>query len=154
MEIRIASAADAGLVAAALRQLSRDMGDHHAASDGLTIRALSAPQPACRAVIGVAGDAVLGVALFSPFLSTTRGLVGAYVSDLWVSQAARGQGLGPRLLTAVRDAMATDWGGSFLRLSVYDDNLGALRFYHRLGFRSKAGETWLTLEGAALEDLA
>ncbi|MFD1808579.1 GNAT family N-acetyltransferase [Gemmobacter lanyuensis] len=83
-----------------------------------------------------------------------RGGDGAYVSDLWVAGDQRGSGLGMRLLAAVRDAAAAEFGAVFLRLAVYDDNAAARRFYDRLGFRPKPDEIWLTLEGPALEALA
>lgn len=146
--IRVAGVADAAAVTAALRQLAGAMGDPFRSDLAQVERAL-----ACGAVRAVlAGDQ--GVALWSPFLSTTRGAMGAYVSDLWVAETARGQGLGGALLAAVRDAAAAEFGRVFLRLTVYDDNGGARAFYERLGFAGKAGEIWLTLEGVALEALA
>lgn len=144
-----AGAGDGARVDAALRKLAEAMGDPFRASLRLVAQAVCGPNPVARALIAVDGGDV-GIVVWSPFLSTTRGMAGAYVSDLWVADAARGHGLGQRLLAGVRDAMATEWGDCFLRLAVYDDNPDAGRFYKRLGFTAKPDEIWMTLEGAPL----
>lgn len=146
--IRHATAADAAEVLAGLQALAAAMGDPFRASAAQVAAGLASG--AIRAELAEQG---LGLALWSPFLSTTRGAMGAYVSDLWVAEAARGQGLGPRLLASVRDRAAAEFGATFLRLAVYADNPGALRLYQRLGFQPKADEIWLALEGPALEAL-
>jgi len=99
------------------------------------------------------GDEVQGVVAFSPQLSTYRGAIGVYISDLWVAEAARGQGLGRRLLAAVRDEAAGLWGPGYLRLTVYAHNPDARRLYDRLGFTDRAAEVWMVLDGQALEVL-
>jgi len=152
--IRLAGPQDAGLVSLALRALSHDTNDTHRASDALIAAAGFGAHPAYLALLAEAGGTVVGLALFSPFLSTTRGKVGAYVSDLWVDASQRGQGLGPRLLAAARDTARDRWGGAFLRLAVYHDNPRAMEFYARLGFIATEGEHWIALDGAALETLA
>lgn len=155
--LRLAGAGDGPRVSAALRALSDAMGDTHRASDALIAATGFGAHPAFQAVLAEtgaeAGAEVVGIAVFSPFLSTTRGKIGAFVTDLWVSDAMRGQGLGPRLLAAVRNVAAAQWGAGFLRLMVYDDNPRAVGFYERIGFRGNPHETWMTLEGQALEAL-
>jgi ribosomal protein S18 acetylase RimI-like enzyme len=151
--IRRAEAADLALLDAALRALSADLGDHHRATpEGLRTAGFG-PAPAFRAVIALAGAEAVGAALFSPLYSTTRGFPGAYVSDLWVAQAARGAGLGPRLLATVRDEARALWGAGFLRLAVYGENPRAVAFYERLGFAPRAGEVGMILEGTALDTI-
>lgn len=153
MRLRLAIPGEGARVNAALAALSADMGDRHRASDALIETALFGPDVALYALLAEEGPALHGVAIFSPQVSTYRGAVGAYVSDIWVDAAARGQGLGARLLAGVRDEAARRWGPGFLRLAVYDDNARARAFYDRLGFHPKPDEIWLTLEGAALEAL-
>lgn len=46
--------------------------------------------------------------MFSPLFATTRGMAGAYVSDLWVAEPWHGARLGQWLLAAVRDAAARE----------------------------------------------
>ena len=149
--LRRAVPQDAARLNAGLRALSHSMGDVHRADDGQIECALGG---VCLALLAEseAGD-LTGVAVFSPLFSTTRGMAGAYVSDLWVSPRARGAGLGQRLLAAVRDEAAGAWGAGFLRLGVYADNTGARRFYERLGFTEPANEHYLTLTGQALATL-
>ena len=151
--IRPARPADAAAVNAALRALSETMGDDHPTTDADIARAAFGARAVCRALIAGRGEALVGVALYSPFYSTVRASAGAYVSDLWVDGAIRGRGLGARLLAAVRDAAARDWGAGLIRLAVYHDNARARAFYERLGFVEGTGETCLTLEGAALAAL-
>ncbi|WP_125705717.1 GNAT family N-acetyltransferase [Lacticaseibacillus daqingensis] len=51
-----------------------------------------------------------------------------YLAGLFVTAAARGNGVGHQLMTALKDRY------SGLTLSVYDQNTGAVRFYAREGF--------------------
>ena len=106
-----------------------------------------------RAQIAVSAGQPVGAAVYSPIYSTTRARPGVYVSDLWVAAAARGGGLGAKLLAAVRDDARARWGAGFVRLVVYADNPRALGFYTRLGFALRSDEAGMLLEGAALERL-
>lgn len=144
--------ADPALIATALRALSRDMGDPYAMPDA-TLARLLADKGQTGAVLALDGQIPVGVALYSLFASTTRGQIGAFVTDLWVDASQRGNGLGRALLARVRDTVAARWGATFLRLNYDADNAGAVAFYSRLGFAAKARETWVTLEADALEDL-
>jgi GNAT superfamily N-acetyltransferase len=143
-----ADPADAALVLAGLQGLAATMGDPFRLAPDQLARALQTG--AARAVLAESAG-LQGLALWSPFLSTMRGATGAFVTDLWVAETARGGGLGQRLLAAVRDQAAAEFGPVFLRLGVYDDNPGARRFYARLGFTEHPQDHWLTLEGPALE---
>lgn len=149
--IRPAEAGDVELLDAALRALSGDLGDTHVATAADLREAGFGPRPAFRALLALQGGGAVGVAVFSPLYSTTRGVPGAYVSDLWVAASARGAGLGQRLLAAVRDEARALWGAGFLRLAVHEDNARALAFYERIGFRTRTGEIGMLLEGEALE---
>lgn len=151
--IRLAEAADAARLNAALRALSDDLGDTHGASDADIAAAGFGPDPAFRAVLALRGEDVVGVAVFSPIYSTTRSSAGVFVSDLWVAASARGARLGPRLLAAVRDAASARAGCGFIRLAVYAENPRAVAFYKRMGFQARAGEVGMILDGAALGDI-
>ncbi len=127
------------------------MGDTHRATEADLLRAGFGPQPAFHAALAEQAGEVVGAALYAPLFSSTTGGAGAYVSDLWVAEGLRGQGLGERLLAFVRDQAATDWGAIFLKLAVYDDNPRAEAFYARLGFTLHDGVRYLMLKGAPLE---
>lgn len=59
----------------------------------------------------------------------------AYVEDLVVDGARRGQGIGRRLMEAAQD-WAEDRGARQVVLTVWDGNQDALEFYGVLGYRS------------------
>lgn len=147
---RITHDAPPHLVAQALRALSHDMGDPYELPDPALALALAGDT---RAVLAIDADRPVGVALWSPFVSTTRGRIGAFVTDLWVHPEERGTGLGRRLLASVRDAASARWGATFLRLNHDVDNPAAAAFYARLGFRPNPRDLWLTLELPDLDRL-
>ncbi|MHA7774123.1 GNAT family N-acetyltransferase [Roseibium sp. M-1] len=155
ISIRRAERNDAERVHAALRQLSADMGDTHAASLDDVIRHGFSETPAFIALLAIreADDLTLGVLQASPVFSTTRGGTGLYVSDLWVDGAARGEGLGQRLLAASLELAPASWKPVFLRLAVYGGNPAARRFYERLGFEARQNETVFDLTRPALDTL-
>ncbi|MBL8562260.1 MAG: GNAT family N-acetyltransferase, partial [Gemmobacter sp.] len=74
--IRAAQPGEGALVNAALAALSADMGDRHRASDALIETALFGPSPALHALLAEEAGQVLGVAVFSPQVSTYRGEIG------------------------------------------------------------------------------
>jgi GNAT superfamily N-acetyltransferase len=99
----------------------------------------------------LAGEPV-GFALFFPTYSTWEGRPGLYLEDLFVTERARGQGIGRKLMAALA-AIAVTRGCTRLELSVLHWN-PAREFYHRLGLSHL--EEWLSyrLTGEALEALA
>ena len=148
--IRLAEPADVPRLRAALASLAQTMGDPFEASEADLSRVLHGPAPLARAQLAEAGPGGLaGGTLYTPIFSTIRGAAGIYVSDLWTSAEARGQGLGPRLLAAALADAAAVWGASFLKLQVYDDNPHARRFYDRLGFAEALGHAEMVLEREA-----
>ena len=153
MVIRKAELDDAPRLNAALRRLSADIGDRHRATDDDLRRAGFGPVPSFTALLAEAEGEVVGVALVSPVFSTTKGAPGAFVSDLWVAETARGTGLGRRLLGAVAEMARADWGAAYLKLSVYHDNPSARAVYARLGFAALEGEITMILGAPELDRL-
>jgi ribosomal protein S18 acetylase RimI-like enzyme len=151
--IRKAGAADAERLNKALRRLSNDIGDSHGATADMLARAGFGDHPVFRALVAELDGAVVGATLYSPVFSTVRASAGVYVSDLWVSPAARGRGLGRWLLKAVAEDAGDVWNAGYLKLAVYDDNADAQAFYDRLGFAATEGETILTLDETGLAAL-
>ncbi len=100
------------------------------------------------------GDPIdTGLALYFPGFSTTMAAPGLYVQDLWVSGAARGAGLGKRLLAAAATHAAETWGAQYLALTVYEDNPKAQVFYEALGFGLHKSENPARLTGQKFEAL-
>jgi GNAT superfamily N-acetyltransferase len=84
-----------------------------------------------------------GVALFHSRFSTWLGRPGLYLEDLFVTEEARRQGVGRRLMTRLA-AIAVERGWGRIDFHVLDWN-PARRFYHRLGMEH-LGE-WLRYGG-------
>lgn len=148
--IRMAGPDDLGDVMTALRALAADLGDPFRADDAGVHRALFGPMPYACAMLA---PGPLGIALCSPVVSTTLGQPVVFVSDLWVSDLARGQSLGRRLLAAAMRAGRDRWGACALRLNVYRDNVAAQGFYRHLGFQMDGADMPALLSGPALAAL-
>lgn len=108
-------------------------------------------EPCFEAMLGLAiteaGETPVGLVVYFYEFSTWRGHPGVYVQDLYVAPAARGCGLGRELIQAVRER-AAEWGGRYVKLTVYDRNPAALAFYHAMGFQSCEDELSLVLREA------
>jgi ribosomal protein S18 acetylase RimI-like enzyme len=98
-------------------------------------------------------DANLGLALFFPLFSTTRGQPGVYLQDLWVSSDCRDAGLGTRMLRQVVGHAAAQWQAGYLDLMVHGHNHAADRFYRRHGFVERSHDRHLSVDGAAFAAL-
>ena len=155
MEIRLGTSGDAGAIAGMLQNLAADIGDGDIfRSDEAAIRRYGfGPSPLFHVMMAMDAGAPLGLALYFPGYSTTMAAPGLYVQDLWVSSAARGAGLGARLLKAAADHAAKAWGAQYLALTVYQDNPKAQAFYQRLGFDLHRQENPMRLTGGAFQAL-
>lgn len=138
-----------GVFHAGLRHLSDHLDDTHRAAPEALEAALFGPAPFA---LGLLAEDGTGALLATPMFSTIHGGPGIYVSDLWVAEAARGSGLGRRLLAEA--LQRSPWGTvRFLKLTVYHDNSGARAVYDRLGFQPEADDTMMLLQGAPLTSL-
>jgi ribosomal protein S18 acetylase RimI-like enzyme len=97
--------------------------------------------------VTIADDAglILGVCLWCFTYSTWRGAKGIYISDLYVLEHARGRKVGEKLLRGVM-IDASKQGACFIKMEVDSTNVGAHRFYNRLGFVHKADDQFHVLE--------
>jgi GNAT superfamily N-acetyltransferase len=93
-----------------------------------------------------------GFVLFFHSYSTFEGRPGIYVEDLYLTEAARGLGIGRRLLARLAQ-IALERDCRRLDLSVLHWN-PARGFYDRLGFRQRADWLPYRLTGEALARLA
>ena len=94
-----------------------------------------------------------GFALWYRSFSTWEGVPGLFLEDLYVSEAARGSGLGTALLSALARVVVQS-GWRRLEWNVLRWNTDAIAFYEGLGGEPLAG--WLTyrLDGDALRSVA
>ena len=109
-------------------------------------------QPKFEVLIAELDGEPVGFALFFPTYSTWEGRPGIYLEDLFVTEHARGQGLGRKLMAALA-AIAVARGCRRLELSVLHWN-PTREFYHHLGMVHM--QEWLPyrLAGEALQALA
>ena len=154
--IREAVPEDAEVMARMLHRLAETLGDGAVfASDAETLRTHGfGPDARFRGLIAEAAGAPVGLVLYFPHFSTTRGMPGAYVLDLWVDPDHRGGGLGERLIARVAEGAARDWGAGYILLTVHRDNPRAASFYDRLGFAEQVNDAPMVLKGAAFAALA
>jgi len=143
LSIRKAEEKDVSRLNAALRNLSEYMGDEHPITDDTLKDLMFGGRAHSDALLAERDGELVGVCMFAPFISTNLGGLAVYVSDLWIHESMRGQGLGPKLMAAVVDL----WGdeAKFIRLSVYNDNPKARDVYLRLGFKGEAKAEFLQL---------
>jgi len=148
--IRFATPEDAGLVLRFIRELAvfeKAPGAVVATEDDLRRHGF-APDRQFEAILAFRDGEPAGFAVFHPRFSTWLGRPGMYLEDLYVTEAARGRGVGRRLMTRLA-AIAIERGWARIDFQVLDWN-PARNFYHRLGM-AHLGE-WLRY-GADLEVL-
>ncbi len=98
-------------------------------------------------------DEPVGFALFFHNFSTWTGRRGLYLEDLYVTPAARGQGVGAALLRHLA-GVALDRGCARFEWAVLDWNVDAIGFYRALGAIGMDEWTVQRVTGAALARLA
>jgi|SRR5215472_13427519 len=154
IRVRFADIDDAGL----LLQLIRELAAFERAPDAVvaTEEALRrygfGSERQFEALLAFLDGKPAGVALFHPRFSTWLGRPCLYLEDLYVVEAARGRGVGRRLITRLA-AIAVERGWGRIDFHVLDWN-PARRFYERLDLGHVGG--WLRYGGdeAALKRLA
>jgi GNAT superfamily N-acetyltransferase len=152
--IRAAGASDAATIVRLIRALAayENMLDQAYITEADVLRDGFGAQPCFECLLAEVGGDAVGLAIHRPSYSTFDGRPGLYVEDLFVSDSARGLGIG-HLLMARLAAIAQARGCSRMSLAVLHWN-PARAFYGRLGFTQV--EDWLPyqLSGDALARLA
>ena len=153
--VRLATEQDAATIHALIVDLAR--------ATGLREKVTSKPQhfsrhgagerPAFQALIAERAGQALGLCLFFYSFSSWRGELGIYVQDLFVSDAARGSGLGRRLMRETA-RLGKQRGATYLRLSVAKENTAAQEFYRTIGMTEAADECIYQVAGTAFRQLA
>jgi ribosomal protein S18 acetylase RimI-like enzyme len=149
LTIRLMRDSDAPQVVEMVKGLARDTGAD------IVPRLTAENLIACRDLIDVtlAEDetSLLGACLALLTYSTWRDAKGLYVVDLFVDPRARNGGVGLKLLReAARRGRAK--GARFIKLEVDRTNLGAERFYERLGFVRNDKDRLFVLEDERVTD--
>jgi GNAT superfamily N-acetyltransferase len=152
--IRSATAADAGLLLQLIRELAayEKSPDAVVASEADLIRHGFGADPQFEAILAFVDGKPAGLALFHPRFSTWLGRPGMYLEDLYVTETARGQGVGRRLMARLA-SIAVERGWGRIDFHVLDWN-PARAFYHRLGMSHLDGWLRYGADGEALRRLA
>jgi GNAT superfamily N-acetyltransferase len=115
--------------------------------------ALFGERPVIEAMIASLDGQPVGYALFFPTFSTFLGKPGLYLEDLYVRPAARGFGVGRKLLEHLaRVTIERGWGR--LEWSVLDWNEPSIAFYKKMGAKPMDEWTIFRLTGDSLHRLA
>ncbi len=154
VSIRPATAADAATIVRMIRALAdyEKLLDQVRIEEADVLRDGFGPRPCFECLLAEVAGAAVGFALYMTDYSTFAGRAGIFVEDLFVTEAARGQGVG-RMLLARLAAIARERGAASLSLMVLDWN-PARAFYHRLGFDESRAWLPYRMTGAALDRLA
>jgi len=140
IDIRFATADDAGLLLRLIRELAAYEKAPEvvvATEDDLRRHGFGAERR-FEALLAFVDGEPAGFALFYPDFSTWLGRPGLYLEDLYVKEWARRRGVGRRLMARLAAlAIERDWPA--LHFNVLDWN-PARGFYHRLGIAAR--EDW------------
>jgi GNAT superfamily N-acetyltransferase len=153
--IRAASAHEMPDVLAFIRELAvYERLEHQVVASVADLSAaLFGPQRYAEVVFACLDGVPVGFALFFHNFSTFLGKPGIYLEDLYVRPAARGRGIGKRVLAWLA-ATALERGCARLDWAVLDWNEPALGFYRNRGAEAQDEWTTMRLTGTALQRLA
>lgn len=155
ISIRPAAPADVPLLLTFIRELAdyEKLAHEVVAREESFHTALFGERPTVEAVIASVDGEPVGYALFFPNFSTFLGTPGLYLEDLYVRPAARGLGVGRRLLTHLAK-LAVERGWGRFEWAVLDWNEPSIAFYKRMGAVAMHDWTVFRLSGERLEKLA
>ena len=155
IHIRRATPLDVPIILTFIHELAtyEKLADHVVATEDDMHVALFGERPVIEAVIATKDDEPVGYALFFPTFSTFLGKPGMYLEDIYVRPAARGLGIGRKLLEHLaRIAVHRGWGR--LEWSVLDWIEPSIVFYKKLGAKPMDQWTVFRLAGEKLRSLA
>jgi ribosomal protein S18 acetylase RimI-like enzyme len=156
INIRQAQVTDCQVVLSMLKQLAVDLkeDDHFRCRVDDIEQHGFGERPLFHSLIASGDNTELGLAVYHSIFSTTRGMPGVFLQDLWVSPEARNVGLGKRLIEQVVIRARQQWQAAYLLLMVHGHNDAAQRFYRRHGFHHRPHDQYLFLEGDSFEALS
>ncbi len=155
LSIRFAGEADVPTILGFIRDLAEyEKLLHEVVADEPSIRAsLFGPRPAAEVLLAERAGEAVGFALFFQTYSTFLGKPGMWLEDLFVRPAARGNGFGAALMSALARVAVERQYGRF-EWNVLDWNEPAIKFYASLGATPMSEWIEQRVTGAALDALA
>ncbi len=153
--IRAAVAADTALIFSFIREFAEyeKLLDRVSATEEKLRETLFGSKPCAEVLIAEVGGVAQGFALYFQNYSTFLAAPGIYLEDLYVREAARGSGIGLKLIASVAKR-AVELGCGRFEWAVLDWNAPALKFYAALGAIPQDEWTVQRLHGQALLELA
>ena len=154
-QIRPATPADVPLILRFIRELAAYEREPESvlATEHDLLRDGFGPSPNFRCVIAESNSEPAGFALFFTSYSTWRGHHGIRLEDLYVTPAARGQGIGRALLSHLAQIAVAE-GCPRLEWDVLAWNQPAIAFYQALGAQTQTEWRIMRLADEALKALA
>jgi ribosomal protein S18 acetylase RimI-like enzyme len=150
--IRPATSADCDSVAAMVQDLAA-LAHVVSGTTGDRLRQEAfGERPTLAMLVADESSRLVGCLVHQDTFSTWRGANGVFLVDLYVAPSERGRGIGVALLKEAA-RLGIEKGARFMRLDVEPDNLGALRLYERIGFRT-VDHVFKVLDEAAMIALA
>jgi ribosomal protein S18 acetylase RimI-like enzyme len=135
--VRRAEPADAARAARLLDEFNRAYDEPTPGVEVLAER-LARMIEAGEAVVLLGGDGPDGVAVVSPRPSVWSEAPDAYLAELYVVPARRGEGLGRALLEAACET-GRGFGSEVIDLNTSDDDTEAIALYESAGFTNREG---------------
>jgi len=153
--IRAATEADVAQILAFIRELAEYERLAHAvvATEADLRRSLFGGERCAHVLLAARDSAPVGFAVYFYNFSTFVGRPGLYLEDLYVRPAARGLGVGRKLLLHLA-RIAVERGCGRMEWAVLDWNEPAIRFYRKLGAVPNDDWTTYRLSAEALGKLA
>lgn len=154
VQIRAAAAADIPVILQFIRELAayEKLSHEVVATEALLQEWIFEKQKA-EVLLAEQNGKPVGFALFFHNFSTFLGRAGIYLEDLYVTPAARGNGVGKRLLQALA-SVAVERGCGRLEWSCLDWNIPSIGFYRSIGARPMDDWTVYRVTGKTLSALA
>lgn len=155
LTIRPATAGDAGLILALVRELAayEKLAHEVVATEDDFRRDGFGPRPRFEAAVAEWSGEPAGFALWFYNYSTFAGRHGLYLEDLFVRPALRGKGIGKALLVHLA-GLAAAQGCARYQWQVLDWNTPSIAFYEALGARRYPEWITMRVDGEALPRLA
>lgn len=155
IRIRPATPDDVPLIVTFIHELAtyEKLAHEVVASEADMRAALFGERPVVETVMASLDGEPVGYALFFPTFSTFLGKPGLYLEDLYVRPAARGFGVGRKLLAHLaRITVERGWGR--FEWAVLDWNEPSIAFYKKMGATAMHDWTVFRLTGDSLHRLA
>ena len=136
MQIRHASKGDETALAHLLEEHEHHYGNAVARGAGTPGASflVSPPHGGTMCLVAENEGRLLGFAILNPFFPAANLSHGLYLKELYVAAHARSEGVGERLIEAIR-ALAAKRGDTRVVWTTNENNTGSQRFYDRLGMR-------------------